>query len=275
IAANASAQAETMRRAGPRRAQALSQYHVWGGAGAAVFPLLVAALLAAGMPWRGAFALVVAGYLAYAWFNRDLRVVPPPRAPGSRPPRVPARGRWAVAVAVLGGGLQLTFPLYLASLVVDRFGVSAATGSATIGVYSAGVLLARVAGTALLPRLPVDRQLRLSCGCLLAGYALLAVAADVGVVIAAALLLGLGLGQLLPLGMARCAREIGDDRYATGVVFAWNSTCQLAIPGAVALLLQATDLQTALVLTVPLACVVTLAVRQSRPQAGRPAPAPV
>ena len=71
-----------------------------------------------------------------------------------------ARARWAIAVAVVGGGLQLTFPLYLASLVVDRFGASAATGSATIGVYSLGVLIARAGGTALLPRLPVDRQLR-------------------------------------------------------------------------------------------------------------------
>ena len=169
MAANASAQAETMRRAGPRRAQALSQFHVFGGTGAAVFPLTVAPLLAAGLHWRAAFVLVVAGWLAYAWINRDLRVLPSPREPGAPPPRVTARGRWAVAVAVVGGGLQLTFPLYLASLVVDRFGVSAATGSATIGVYSIGVLLARAGGTALLPRLPVDRQLRLSAGVLLIG----------------------------------------------------------------------------------------------------------
>jgi MFS family permease len=266
MAVNATAQAETMQRAGPRRARALSQYHTWGGAGAAVFPLSVAVLLALGVPWRGACVAVVVGYLAYAWVNRRRRVLPSPREPGEPPPRVPARGRWAVAVAVIGGGLQLTFPLYFASLVVDRFDVSGAAGSATIGVYSVGVLLARAGGTALLPRLPVDGQLRLSCVVLLLGYALLAVADSLAATMAAAFLLGLGVGQLLPLGMARSARWIGDDRHATGVVFTFNSVLQLATPGLVALLLQVTDLHVALVLTVPLALVVALAVWESRPQ---------
>jgi fucose permease len=166
---------------------------------------------------------------------------------------------------VLGGGLQLTFPLYLASLVVDRFDVSAATGSATIGLYSVGVLAARAGGTALLPRLPVDRQLRLSCALLLAGYLALGLADSMSVVLVAVALIGLGVGQLLPLGMARSAREIGDDRYASGVVFAWNSILQLATPGAVALLLHVTDLCTALVATLPLALVIAVAVWRSRP----------
>jgi hypothetical protein len=169
---------------------------------------------------------------------------------------------------VAGGGLQLTFPLYLASLVVDRFGADGATGSATIAVYAFGVLLARAGGTRLLPRLPVDRQLRLGCAFLAGGYGLMALAGGVGGVMAASLLLGLGVGQLLPLGMARSAREIGDDRHATSVVFTWNSAMQLAVPGAVALLLQVTDLHAALLLTFPLALVIALAVWKSRPLPG-------
>jgi MFS family permease len=265
FAANAAAQAETMRRAGSRRAEALSRYHVWGGAGSAAFPLAVAALLALGVPWQAAFVLVAGAYATYAWINRDLRVVPPPRPAGAAPARVGARGRWAVTVAVVGGGLQMTFPLYLASLAVDRFGADEATGSATIAVYALGVLLARAGGTALLPRVPVDRQLRLGCVFLLAGYALLALAERIPGALAAALLIGLGVGQLLPLGMARSAREIGDDRRATSVVFTWNSALQLAVPGVVALLLSVTDLHTALQLTFPLALVVALAVWMSRP----------
>ena len=264
MAANAGSQAETMRRAGPRRAQALSQFHIWGGAGAVVFPSLVAALLAAGVPWRGAFLLIVTGFLAYAWINRGLRVVPSPRDAVTPPPRITPRGRWAITVAVVGGGLQMTFPLYLASLVVDDFGVSSATGSATIGVYACGVLLARAGGTALLPRLAVGGQLWVSCASLFAGYGLLALADSVPVLMLAAFLTGLGVGQLLPLGMARSAREIGDDRYATGVVFASNSALQLAVPGAVALLLAFTDLRTALLCTAPLAVVIALGVWRSR-----------
>ena len=262
---NATAQAETMRRAGPRRARALSQYHTWGGAGSVVFPLAVAGLLAAGVPWQSAFVLIVVGYVVYASVNRRLRVVPAAPARGAAKPAVGPRARWAVVVAVVAGGVQLTFPLYFSSLAVDRFGASAATGSATIGVYSLGILIARAGGTAIMPRLPVDRQLRASCAALLAGYALLAVASTLALLIVAAFLLGLGLGQLLPLGMARSAREIGDDRYATGLVFTWNSVMQLVSPALVAILLQALDLRAALVATIPLALLIVVAVLRSRP----------
>jgi hypothetical protein len=266
MVANAGAQAETMRRAGPRRAQALSRYHVWGGAGAAVFPLSVAAALAAGAPYQSAFLFIVVGYVGYAAVNRHERLVPSPRETGGRPPHVSARARWAVVVATVGGGLQLTFPLYLASLVVDRFDVSSATGSATIGVYALGVLVARAGGTALLSRLSVARELWLSCASLLLGYGLLAAAGSVPAIMLAALFAGLGVGQLLPLGMARSAREIGDDRYATGLVFAYNSAFQLGVPAFVAVLLQVTDLRTALVLTAPLAVLIAAGVWGSRPR---------
>jgi hypothetical protein len=65
--------------------------------------------------------------------------------------------------------------------------------------------------------------------------------------------------------MARTARHIGDDRYATGIVFSFNSMMQLGVPGVVALLLYVTDLYTALLLTAPLAVVVVVAVWRSRP----------
>jgi MFS family permease len=116
----------------------------------------------------------------------------------------------------------------------------------------------------MLHRTGADLQLRLACGSLLIGYLVLAVAPSTPAVFAAAVLLGLGTGQLMPLGMGRAAREIGDDRYATGVVFTLNSTLQMAVPGAVAVLLHVTDLRTALVCTLPLALLVTLAVLRSR-----------
>jgi MFS family permease len=98
---------------------------------------------------------------------------------------------------------------------------------------------------------------------LLTGYAVLAAAAAPGPAFVAAVLLGLGVGPLLPLGMARAAREVGDDRYATGVVFSLNSAMQVAIPAVVALLLQVTGLRAALLLTLPVALVICAAVRAS------------
>lgn len=266
---NATSQTETMRRAGSARSAALSRFHVWGGAGAAAFPLAVAALLAAGVPWQSAFAVLVAGYLAYAALNRRLHVEPPSAGDGGRRPALTARARWAVVVAVLGGGLQVTFPLYLATLLVDRYDSSEALGSAAISAFAIGLLAARAGGTRLLASVPAARQLALSGGSLLAGYALLAAAGATAVVFAAALLLGAGVGQLLPLGMARAAREIGDDRFATGLVFSINSAMQMAVPGAVALLLQVAGLRAALLLTFPLAVVICVAVRRSHAPGAR------
>ena len=261
---NATSQAETMRRAGPARSRALSQFHVWGGAGAAAFPLAVAGLLAAGAPWQAAFAMLAAGYLGYAAVNRRLHVAPPPAGAAGRRPALTTRARWAVAVAVLGGGLQVTFPLYLATLLVDRYGTDEATGSAAIAAYAFGMLAARAGGTRLLERLRPARQLWLSGASLVAGYAVLATAEVTTVAFVAAVLLGAGVGQLLPLGMARAAREIGDDRYATGVVFSINSAMQMAIPAAVALILQVAGLRAALLLTFPVALAICAAIRGSR-----------
>jgi fucose permease len=260
---NATSQAETMRRAGPARATALSQFHVWGGAGGAVFPIAVAGLLAVDVPWQVAFALLAAAYLAYAVVNRRLRVAAPAASEAQRRPRLGARARWAVTVAVLGGGLQVTFPLYFATLLVDRYGAREAAGTACIAVYAVGMLAARAGGTRAMRRVPAGRQLWLSGALLLAGYAVLAAAETTSLAFAAALLLGAGVGQLLPLGMARAAREIGDDRYATGVVFSLNAAMQVATPAAVAVMLQATSLRTALLLTFPVALVICAAVRGS------------
>jgi MFS family permease len=264
FALNASSQAETMRRAGDARARALSQFHVWGGAGGAGFPLLVAGMLAIGLPWQAAFALLAAGYLVYALVNRDLRMVRTPRPAGAGRPALSARARWAVAGAVLGGGLQITFPLYLASLLVDSYAAGPALGSAGVSVYAAGVLVARAGGTRVLPRLGVARELQLSCVALVAGYAGVLVAPTVAVVFAAAFCLGLGTGQLMPLGMARSAREIADDRYATGVVFALNSAMQIVVPGVVALLALALELRVAILLTFPLVVLIACAEWRSR-----------
>jgi fucose permease len=265
---NATSQAETMRRAGRARSTALSQFHVWGGAGAAVFPLAVAGLLAAGVPWQAAFALLAAGYLAYAAVNRRLHVAAPAESERGPRPGLGSRARWAVTLAVLGGGLQVTFPLYFATLLVDRYGTSEAAGTACIAAYALGLLAARAGGTRALARVPAGRQLWLSAASLVAGYAVLAAAEPTGAAFAAAVLLGAGVGQLLPLGMARAAREIRDDRYATGVVFSLNSAMQVAIPAAVALMLQVTSLRTALLLTFPVALVIGAAVRRSADPAG-------
>jgi len=111
---NATAQAETMRRAGAQRSAALSRYHVWGGAGAAAFPLAVAALLAAGAPWQAAFGVLAAAYGTHAAVNRRLRLVRRRARPASdarRSARAGAgRSRWPSWAAACSSRSRSTSP---------------------------------------------------------------------------------------------------------------------------------------------------------------------
>ena len=83
-----------------------------------------------------------------------------------------------------------------------------AAGTACIAAYALGLLAARAGGTRALPRVPAGRQLWLSGASLLAGYAVLLAAETTALAFAAAVLLGAGVGQLLPLGMARAAMAV-------------------------------------------------------------------
>jgi MFS family permease len=258
------AQAEVARRSAGARGRALSRFHVWGGAGGLLTPLALSAALAAGISWRLGFALVAAGYVLHALYARA-RVVLRPGARTTRAarPRLGARARWAVVVPVAGVGLQLTLALFLAALLVDAFAASASAGSGVVALYALGLLAARVTVARLGPEVEGAAPLRASVALLLAGYAVLALAPSAAVAALAAVLLGAGVGPLLPLGMARVAGELGDDRAASALVFALNGVAQIVLPAAVAVLLALVDLRLALVATALVAALVALAVRRS------------
>jgi MFS family permease len=260
-ALNAAAQAAMMSALDAGRAVALSRFHLLGGAGAVLFPLLVAAALAASISWRAAFLAVALGYLVLARSRARLFVRTP--QPATARARLTPAAKWAGVLIACAIGVQLTIPLHLASLVVERFDESPAVGSLAVGLFWAGLLAARVVGTLVIGRTGAQRQLRISCGLLLAGYLSFAVAGDVAGLIGAAVLIGAGLGQLFPLGAARAADEIGDDAYSSSLTFVLSAGAQLIVPVAIAALLAYVSLQTALLWTFLVAALVPLAVRRS------------
>jgi len=267
------AQAEVARRSPGARGRALSAFHVWGGAGALIAPLAFSAGLGTGVSWRIAFVLIAGAFAAYAgWGAARVQLRPGRRVPSAQRPSLSARARWSLLVPVLGVGLQLTFGLYLASLLVDDFDASSAAGSAVVGLYALGLLASRVVVARLGARTEGPGPLRASAVVLLVAFLGFGASPSAWTTALAAVALGAGIGPLLPLGMARVAAELEDDRAASALVFALNAVSQIAVPAFVVALVVAVDLHLALTATAVFAVVVALAVRLSeRPTDGSPA----
>jgi MFS family permease len=262
------AQADVSRLGGARRARELSAFHVWGGAGGFVFPLIVAGALGLGLHWRAGFWILAALFVGYAIMAAPSLEASHPKREGGRP-RLSARACLAVACASTAVAIQVTIPLYLATLLVNDFGASDAAGSAGVSLYALAVLVSRAGGTLLLPRIGLDRELQILGVITLAGYPALALASSAPLVVVAAMLVGLGIGQTFPLAMAQAAELIGDDRYASSLVFSLNSAAQVALPALVAAWLLFTGLQEALAGTAIFAALVVVSGALSAPNRRR------
>jgi MFS family permease len=266
------AQADVSRLADGDRAQELSAFHVWGGSGGFGFPLIVAGALGLGLPWRAGFWILAVLFVGYAIVATPSLEASHPRPAAGRP-RLSPQARLAIVCASTAVAIQVTIPLYLATLLVNDFGASDAAGSAAVSLYCLGVLVSRAGGTLLLRRIGLDRELRVLVAILLAGYPVLLLASSAPLVVAAAIIIGLGIGQIFPLAMSRAAELIDDDRYASSLVFSLNSAAQVALPAVVALCLLFSELQEALVGTVVFAALVALSAALSEPANRRAQPA--
>lgn len=261
---NTRAQADVAALAGENRGHALGKFHVWGGAGGFLFPLGVAALLAIGMPWRAGFGLLAILLGGYAWLAHSSLEAPHPTLLHGRP-RLPRKAWFAAVCGSLAVAIQVTIPLYLATLLVNDYGVSDAAGSAAVSVYSLGLFASRAGGTWLIPRTGIDAQLRVFVAIALAGYPILAFAPSAAVVVVAAVVLGFGIGQVFPLAGARAVGLIGDPRYASSLLFSINSGCQMILPAVVAGWLLFTGLKEALVGTAMFAAIMAASALLSEP----------
>ena len=261
---NTRAQADVSRLAGEARSRELLRFHVWGGAGGFATPLLVAGALALGLSWRAGYWMLAALFLAYAAVAVPALEATAASDVAGRRRRLTASAWLAVASAAGGIAIQVTVPLFLASLLVGAYGAGDAAGTTAVGCFALAVLAGRALAVALLPRLGPDRLLRALTLVALAAYAPLALADSAVAVAAATTLLGAGIGPVMPLAVARAAQVIRDDRSASSLAFTLSGVAQMALPAAVAASTPALGLQGALAGTAVVAAFLVLAVARSQ-----------
>lgn len=232
---NARAQGDLSAIAGERRATVLGVFHVFGGAGAVLFPLVIAGLLALGISWRVAAALLAAVFAAYAWPCRRWPRGEPPAGLHFESLRRIARGNAgaALVVAVVGVGLQIAVPLWIPTILHDRFHASSAAATTSAAVYMVALLATRVGSALVVGRVGGRSLLVAGAAAVFAGHIVLWFAGDVPTMLVATVLVGAGAGPLLPVGIARVAMWSKADRLGTSAVMALAGVAQIVLPACV------------------------------------------
>lgn len=234
-ALNARAQGDISAIAGPRRATLLGLFHVFGGSGAALFPLVIAGLLALGVSWRVSALLLGALFVAYAWPCRRWPEGAPPTGLRLDAVRRIARGNAgaALVVAVLGVGMQIAVPLWIPTILHDRFHASSAASTTSAGVYMGALLVTRAGSALWVGRIGGRPILVAGAVAVFAGHVVLWLANGVPMMLAATVLIGAGAGPLLPVGIARVAQWSQADRLGTAAVMSLAGVAQIILPACV------------------------------------------
>ena len=231
---------------GEQRAVALAEANV---AASIAYLLLIGVLsltAALGAGWRIALLASLA-VPALAWLsNRRLAIDAPP------PSRV-AQGRlpgvfWvAAAMLFCTTAVEWCITAWGATFVEDATGVSTDTAVALMAGYFGGVLAGRTLGSRLARRHDPARLLALALAVTAAGFAILWPSAAPAQALAGLSLLGLGLGNLFPMGMSVTV-ALAPERtaLASGRAVAMTSLAVLLAPLTVGALADATSLTAAL-----------------------------
>ena len=231
---------------GEQRAVALAEANV---AASIAYVLLIGVLsltAALNAGWRIALLASLA-VPAIAWVsNRRLAIDAPP------PSRV-AQGRlpgvfWiAAAMLFCTTAVEWCITAWGATFVEDATGVSTDTAVALMAGYFGGVLAGRTLGSRLARRHDPARLLALALAVTAAGFAILWPSTVPAQALAGLSLLGLGLGNLFPMGMSVTV-ALAPERtaLASGRAVAMTSLAVLLAPLTVGALADATSLTAAL-----------------------------
>ena len=231
---------------GERRAVALAEANV---AASLAYVVLIGALsltaaLHAG--WRIALLASLAVPAVAWWGNRRLAIdaPPPSRAAAGRLPGV----FWiAAAMLFCMTAAEWCITAWGATFVEDAAGVSADTAVVLMAGYFGGVVAGRTLGSRLARRHDPARLLGLALAVTAAGFAVLWPAGAPVQAVAGLALLGLGLGNLFPMGVS-VAVALAPDRavLASGRAVVTTSFAVMLAPLTVGALADATSLTAAL-----------------------------
>jgi MFS family permease len=259
---------------GERRAVALAEANLAASLAYVVLIGVLSLTAALHAGWRVALLASLAVPVLAWWRNRQLAIDAPP------PSRM-AQGRlpgvfWiAAAMLFCTTAAEWCINAWGASFVEDAAEVSTDTAVALMAGYFGGVLAGRTLGSRLARRHDPARLLALALAVTAAGFAILWPSTGPGQALVGLSLLGLGLGNLFPMGLSvTVALAPGQAVLASGRAVAMTSLAVLLAPLTVGTLADATSLKAALgvvpVMVVLAAAGLTL-VRRARTPAS-PAP---
>lgn len=240
---------------GAARTVALTEANV----AAAVSYLLLIGLLsvAAGLHagWRAAVLASLAVPALIWWRNRRLPIEAAPSS-SSRGGRLPGVFWIAAAMLFCMTAAEWCVSAWGASFVEGAAGVSADTAVVLMAGYFGGVLAGRVLGSRLTRRCDPAGLLAGALAVALAGFAVLWPSRSPVVALIGLTLLGVGLGNLFPLGLAvTVALAPGRATLASGRAVTTTAFAIVLLPLTVGALADATSLPAALVVVpIALAC---------------------
>jgi fucose permease len=233
-------------RHGERRTIALTEANV---AASLAYVVLIGGLslaAATGLGWRAALlAVLLLPPLAFWQARREPIDAPPapPRERGALPPAF-----WvAAAMLFCTTAAEWCITGWGASFVKGAADVSTDTAVALMAAYFAGVLAGRIAGSVLARRHAAHRLLAAALALTAVGFAILWPATSPATALAGLLVLGLGLGNLFPLGLSVTVGLAPDlAQLASGRATLVTSGAVLLAPLTVGALADATSLTAAL-----------------------------
>ncbi len=235
---------------GERRAIALAEENV---AASIAYVLLIGVLsltaaLHAG--WRVALLVSLAVPALAWWSNRRLAIDAPP-PPSVAPGRLPGVFWIAAVMLCCMTAAEWCITAWGATFVADAAGAAPDAAVALMAGFFGGVVAGRIVGSRLARRHDPARLLAFALAVAAAGFAVLWPAAGTAQALVGLSLLGIGLGNLFPMGLSvMVALAPGRSALASGRAVGLTSFAVLLAPLTVGTLADATSLAAAL-LVVP------------------------
>ena len=262
---------------GERRTVALAEANV--AASVAYLALIAVLSLTAALDagWRVALLASLAVPALAWWTNRRLAIDAPPPSHVAQS-RLPGVFWIAAAMLFCMTAAEWCITAWGATFVEDAAGVSTDTAVALMVGYFGGVVAGRTLGSRLARRHDPARLLALALAVAAAGFAILWPSTGPAQALVGLSLLGLGLGNLFPMGISvAVALAPGRAAVASGRAVVMTSFAVLLAPLTVGTLADATSLTTALGIVpviLGLAAAALAVVRRARTRAtGAPEPA--
>jgi MFS family permease len=231
---------------GERRAVALAEANVAASIAYVTLIGVLSLTAAVHAGWRVALLASLAVPVLAWWTNRRLAIDAPPPSPVAQG-RLPVVFWIAAAMLFFTVAAEWCITAWGATFVEDATDVSADTAIALMAGYFGGVVAGRTLGSRLARRHDPARLLALALAVTAAGLAILWPATEPAQALVGLSLLGIGLGNLFPMGISLTV-ALAPDRavLASGRAVMMTSFAVMLAPLTVGTLADATSLKAAL-----------------------------